>query len=97
VAVNQQPDPQDDNVSLVVALIGIDVLANDLGLADGPHTVEIVVGSLLGTEGTATVNGTQIQLLTALDGDNDDLISFQYKVTDVNGDFAFGTVTVSLI
>ena len=99
VAVNDQPDPQDDdNVSLAVALLGIDVLSNDLGLSDGPITVEIVAGSLPGTEGTAIVTlGNQIQLLTALDGDNDDLISFQYKVTDNDGDFAFGTVTVSLI
>jgi VCBS repeat-containing protein len=98
VAVNDQPDPNDDNVTLAVALLGIDVLDNDLGLSDVPITVEIVAGSLPGTEGTAIVTlGNEIQLLTALDGDNDDLISFQYKVTDADGDFAFGTVTVNLL
>jgi hypothetical protein len=94
VAVNDQPDLQDDSATLIEAtLTGIDVLDNDLGLSDGPVTVEIVVGG----EGTGTVVLGIVTLTTFVDLNDDDLITFQYKVTDDDGDFAFGTVTVSLL
>jgi VCBS repeat-containing protein len=97
VAVRHQPVAEDDDENYLGIGLGIDVLANDTGLSDGPVTVTIVDGSLLGTEGIASVTVLNSILFVALDSDGDGLVSLQYKVTDADGDFAVGTVTVHVV
>ncbi len=75
--------------------VGIDVLANDTGLGDGGAIVA-VVGSTLdsATEGTAEVTGGTITFTPALDVCW--TVTFDYTVSDTDGEPSTGTVTVTV-
>ena len=75
--------------------VDIDVLANDTGLGDGGATVTIEAGTLDPlTEGTALVSGGTITFTPALGVSG--TVTFDYRVTDADGDPSTGTVTVTV-
>jgi hypothetical protein len=77
------------------APVAIDVLANDTGLGDGGATVTIEAGTLDPlTEGTALVSGGTITFTPALDVWG--TVTFDYTVTDADGDPSTGAVTVTV-
>jgi len=70
----------------------IDVLANDQGLDDDPIKVEIHTAPGIGS--VVALANNKISY-TAYDSSNSE-DSFQYRVTDANGDWATATVTVTI-
>jgi hypothetical protein len=75
--------------------VDINVLANDTGLGDGGATVSVDAGTLDPlTEGTATVNGGTITFTPAPDVCW--TVTFDYTVTDIDGENSTGTVSVTI-
>jgi hypothetical protein len=75
--------------------VDINVLANDTGLGDGGATVSVDAGALDPlTEGTATVNGGTITFTPAPDVCW--TVTFDYTVTDIDGENSTGTVSVTI-
>jgi hypothetical protein len=92
----EQPDANDDSPP-VTSLLDLDiaVLANDTG-GNGPLTVTIEDPTLdPDTEGTASIESDGTIHLNGVVGAL--VVTFEYRVTDVDGDFDIATVTVSLI
>ncbi|MEW6472117.1 MAG: Ig-like domain-containing protein [Actinomycetota bacterium] len=95
-----QPDDDpvaNDDLVLVLDVLDleIEVLANDSGLGNGPIIVTIESGTLDPlTEGLVTIDGDGTIHLDPVLGAL--LVSFDYRVTDSDGDFDTGTVTVDL-
>ncbi len=89
--INYQPKANDDAVATEYETPRIiQVLLNDEGLEDGGLTVEIETGS---ANGTAVVNGNNSITFTPAEGYSG-TTSFEYRVTDVDGDDDIATVTV---
>ncbi|PKP86354.1 MAG: hypothetical protein CVT78_13830 [Alphaproteobacteria bacterium HGW-Alphaproteobacteria-17] len=77
--------------------VTIDVLANDIQGADGvqPSTVALVDGSLTGA-GTLVNNGDGTFTYTQAPGEVGE-VSFDYQVTDGDGDTSVATATIMLV
>ena len=73
----------------------VDVLANDTGLGDGGTSVDVVAGTLdPAAEGTATITGGSITFVPAADATG--TVTFDYTVTDADGDSSTAAVTVEI-
>jgi len=77
--------------------VTINVLANDVQGADSvqPNAVTLVAGTLTGG-GTLINNGNGSFTYTQLPGETGD-VSFQYKITDGDGDTSIATATITLV
>jgi len=99
VAMNVVPDAVDDSASTFesTATDPIDVLANDTGLDFTPLTVTI---SSPATRGTAVVQADNTIIYTPTGGFTtgvSDTDTFDYTVTDANGESSTARVTVTVI
>ena len=88
---NPQPAAVDDNATTDAgAAVTVDVLGNDSGLGDGVASLTVTQAP---SNGTAAVTA-QNQITYTPDAGFSGAESFQYRVTDNNGDTATATVTV---
>jgi hypothetical protein len=92
-SVNDVPVANSDSATtLEDTSVTIDVLANDTGLGDGGLVLQVISGP---THGTATIDANnRIVYTPSLNAVN--AASITYRVTDVNGDIASSTVTISI-
>lgn len=94
VGFDDQPVAVDDGFNVLSSVLtDLDVLANDSGLTNTALEVTIAPGTLVISEGTADIVNSHILLTANLVTGS---FTFDYVVTDANGDFAVGTVTVDL-
>lgn len=91
IFVDDAPSATADSVSTPVSTpVDIDVLANDVGIGNTPLTVTITTPS---ANGTAVVNGDNSVTFTP-NGGFANTTTFQYTVTDADGDTSIGTTSV---
>lgn len=97
--IDDVPTAADDGVTQTVenAPVTIDVLANDVRGADGvqPSAVQLVAGSLSGN-GTLVNNGDGSFTYTP-GAQETGAVSFQYRITDGDGDTSLATATITLV
>ncbi|MDX9770621.1 MAG: tandem-95 repeat protein, partial [Tenuifilaceae bacterium] len=90
---NHNPVANDDAASTFVNIpVHIDVLANDSGLEDGLGSISIHTTPEFGNavvNSNNTITYTPSYMFTGV-------VTFQYVVTDVDGDFDMATVTVTV-
>ena len=93
-SVDTQPAPAADTLAVDEdsANNPVDVLANDLGLTDGPFAVEILTAPL---HGTASVQLDNSVLYTPA-GDYEGQDTLIYRVTDADDDNATATLTITV-
>ncbi len=102
--VDDAPTARDDSGSQEVEdqPITVDVIANDTKGADGVNlatSVAVVAGSLTG-EGTLVYNNDGTFTYTPVpgeEGDENGQVTFQYTITDGDGDPSTATVTIELL
>jgi VCBS repeat-containing protein len=93
--VNDTPAAASDSASTNEdTAVTVNVVANDSGLGDTPVVVAIVEGNLDAAEGTASASGGSITFMPA--PDRTAAVSFDYTVTDLDGQVATATVTVTI-
>jgi len=91
--VNYVPDAIDDKFFTNVNTSKIlNVLSNDIGLEDGGIIVELLNQTIAGTAVVNPDNTISYTPLTGFEGNE----SFQYIVTDVDGDYDIATITVAV-
>lgn len=95
VVVNSVPVAVDDTRTIAEhgAPLTIDILANDSGLADAPLRVALVAQP---TVGTATLQSNNTVVWTTPENFSG-VVSFDYTVTDVDGEVATATVTITVL
>ncbi|RYD44483.1 MAG: tandem-95 repeat protein [Sphingomonadales bacterium] len=97
--IDDVPTAANDGTTQTVenAPVTIDVLANDVRGADGvqPSAVQLVAGSLSGT-GTLVNNGDGSFTYTP-GAQETGAVSFQYRITDGDGDTSLATATITLV
>ncbi len=88
---NSVPNVIDDKLFTKVNTAGtFDILSNDLGLEDGGIKVELLNQIIAGTVVVNSDNTITYTPLTGFEGTD----VFDYKVTDVDGDYDIATVTM---
>ncbi len=97
ITVSEKPDYEpvanaDSRGTEYETAVIVDVLTNDTGLEDGGIIVSIESTS---SNGTATVNTDNTITFTPATGYSG-ITSFEYRVTDGNGDFSVATVTINV-
>ncbi|MFA5648371.1 MAG: Ig-like domain-containing protein [Bacteroidales bacterium] len=91
--VNYTPRAVDDYARTFINIpIEIDVLSNDYGLNDTPITVEIYQKPLVGTAIVNADNTIKYTPAKFFKG----VVTFVYKVSDVDGDFDWATVSINV-
>ncbi|MDA3779078.1 MAG: Ig-like domain-containing protein, partial [Bacteroidales bacterium] len=90
---NSVPDAFDDaRATEYETPITVDVMINDIGLEDGGILVTIESES---SNGSISVNGDNTIIFNPLDGYSG-ITSFQYRLTDIDGEFDIATVTITV-
>ncbi|KAA3630734.1 MAG: hypothetical protein DWQ08_05830, partial [Proteobacteria bacterium] len=97
ITVNEVPVAANDTASTTAGMpVTIDVLANDTGLSFTPLNVTILGLLANGTTGSVSVQpGNTIQYTPAA-GSSVTTDTFDYRVTDTNGNTSMASVTVTI-
>ncbi|NNC47640.1 MAG: tandem-95 repeat protein [Sphingomonas sp.] len=98
--IDDEPIARDDSAAQASedANVTVDVFGNDTPGADGVDLatgVELVAGSLVGA-GTVTYNGDGTFTYDPAPGE-EGVVSFDYQITDGDGDTSVATVTIELL
>jgi hypothetical protein len=92
-AVDHKPIANPDAVTVTAGTTTtVAVLDNDSGLEDGPVTVTITAGLANGTASITSDNQVAISIDQGYSGND----AFTYKVTDMDGDSAVSSVSVTV-